>query len=94
MVSSSQERVNAAVKAIGSAAQGEVVDATKEDQVRHLMMQSTAQQLQLSVTAAMSARTGLFGACSKQTHMPTWPNHVLCVRHPCMTVLWHVYDNT
>lgn len=33
VVSSTAERVNAAVKAIGSAAQGEVVDATKEDQV-------------------------------------------------------------
>lgn len=33
VVSSNPERVDAAVKAIGSAAKGEVVDATKEDQV-------------------------------------------------------------
>lgn len=33
VVSSNPERVNAAVKAIGSAAKGEVVDATKDDQV-------------------------------------------------------------
>jgi len=33
VVSSTPERVNAAVESIGSAAQGHVVDATKEDQV-------------------------------------------------------------
>jgi hypothetical protein len=33
IVSSNAERVDAAVKSIGSAAQGEVVDATREDEV-------------------------------------------------------------
>jgi hypothetical protein len=35
VVSSTAERVNATVKSIGAAAQGEVVDATKEAEVSH-----------------------------------------------------------
>lgn len=48
VVSSSQERVNAAVKAIGSAAKGEVVDATKEDQVGRQLVQVSMQLLRCS----------------------------------------------